>query len=82
MWIVYIIQTSNKSLYTGIALDVERRLKEHISGKGSRYLRGKSPLLVIYREKHPSRSSALKREAEIKRWSHQKKLALSAKTPP
>ena len=76
MWTVYIIQCPDKSLYTGITLDVAERLKEHVSGKGSRYLRGKSPLFVVYKENQPDRSSALRREAQIKRWPHKKKRAL------
>ena len=74
MWTVYILECADKSLYTGIALDVERRLKEHASGKGSRYLRGKTPLRVVYTERKATKSLALKREAEIKSWSRQKKL--------
>ena len=76
MWHVYILKCGDKSLYTGIALDIARRIKEHSSGKGSKYLRGRLPLKLVYSEKFRDRSSALKREAEIKRWTHDEKRAL------
>ncbi len=73
-WYVYILKCRGGSLYTGIALDVARRLKQHSDKKGSKSLRGKLPLKLVFQEAHPTRSSALKREAQIKRWSHQEKL--------
>ena len=72
-WTVYIVETRLKSLYTGIALDVRERLKKHTENVGSRYLRGKAPLKLVYSEKHPTKSSALKREAEIKDLSRSQK---------
>ena len=75
-WFLYILQCKDKSLYTGISTNVERRIKEHSNGKGSRALRGKPPLKLVYQESYRSRSSALKREAEIKKWPRKKKLVL------
>ncbi len=75
-WFLYIVRCKDRSLYTGIALDVKRRLREHSEGKGSRYLRGKAPLRLVYTETFPNRSKASKREAQIKRWPRKKKLAL------
>ena len=76
MWYVYILQCKDKSLYTGVALDVDRRLKEHRSGKGSKYLRSHLPVKLVYQEPFRGKSSALKREAQIKRWPRRKKQAL------
>ena len=76
MWSVYILQCVDNSLYTGIALDVKRRIKEHTDGKGSRYVRSKLPVKLLYHEPCRGKSRALKREAEIKRLSRSKKLAL------
>lgn len=72
-WFVYIVRCRDGSLYTGIALDVEKRLKTHSSGKGSRYIRSKLPIQLIYQELVTNKSLALKREAEIKNWSHREK---------
>ncbi len=76
MYFVYIIECKDKSLYTGITTDVERRFKEHQAGIGGRYTSAKKVVKIVYKEKYPNRSSALKREAEIKGWPREKKLNL------
>jgi len=73
---VYIIECSNKTLYTGITTNLERRFAEHKRGKGGHYTTANPPVKIRFSEKRPSRSVALKREAEIKKWSRTKKLAL------
>lgn len=75
-YFLYILKCKNGSLYTGVTTDVERRVKEHKSGKGARYTRAKGASKVVYTEPHPDRSSAQKREAEIKSWPRAKKLNL------
>jgi len=75
-YFVYILECLDKSLYTGITNGLERRFKERFSGKGCRYTKAKPPVKARYFEEYPSRSEALKREAQIKRWSRTKKLAL------
>lgn len=76
MWQVYIVECSDKTLYTGIAKDISRRLSEHNNGKGGRYTRIRTPIILAYKESHANRSEALKREAQIKRWPKDKKLSL------
>lgn len=78
-WCIYIIQADDDSLYTGITTDVERRFSEH-SGHttGAKYFNGRKPLGVVYREDGHTRSSASRREFEIKRLSRQKKKQLIA----
>ena len=76
MYFVYIIECKDKSLYTGITNDLERRFNEHKSGIGGHYTGSKRVLKIVYTEKHPNRSSALKREAQIKCWTRAKKEAL------
>jgi len=76
MWFLYILKCKDNSLYTGITTDVERRVNMHNNKKGSRAIRGKLPAKLVYTEKHPSHSKALKREAEIKAWPRPKKLLL------
>ena len=75
-WFVYIVTTSNQTLYTGIARDADKRLDEHRAGRGSRYLRGRAPLKMVYKEARFGRSSALKREAQIKSLTRKQKLEL------
>ncbi|NQV88365.1 MAG: GIY-YIG nuclease family protein [Parcubacteria group bacterium] len=74
MYFLYIIECGNGSLYTGITTNVERRFNEHKNGTGGHYTRSHKAVRVVYTEKYPDRSSALKRESQIKAWSRQKKL--------
>lgn len=75
-WFVYLVRCADNSLYTGITLDISKRIAAHSSGKGSRCLRGKLPVTLVYQEARSGRSSALKREAQIKRLSRREKEAL------
>lgn len=78
-WSLYIIEASDSSLYTGITTDVERRFDEHLNRqKGARFFYGRSPVRVVYREDGHSRSSASRREVEIKRMSRREKEILIA----
>ena len=65
-WKVYIIRCSDGTLYTGITTDMERRFRQHAAGNGAKYFRGRQPEQVVYLESDHTRSSAGKREAEIK----------------
>ncbi len=76
MYFVYIIECSDRSLYTGITIDIKRRFTEHKNGEGGRYTRSRGVEKIIYTEKHSDRSSALRREAEIKNWRRERKLDL------
>lgn len=76
MYFLYILECEDGSLYTGITTDVSRRLEEHVSGKGAQYTRARKAKRIAYVEPHPDRSSASRREAEIKRWSRARKLEL------
>jgi len=76
MWHVYILQCADGLLYTGSTTDIDRRVKEHNAKKGGGCTRGRLPVTLVHKEPHPNRSEAQKREAQIKGWSRQKKLAL------
>ncbi|MFC1732712.1 GIY-YIG nuclease family protein [candidate division KSB1 bacterium] len=76
MYFVYILECDDKSLYTGIATDVERRFKEHKKGVASHYTAAHGAVKMVHTEKFEDRGSALRREVEIKRLSREKKLAL------
>ena len=75
-WQVYIIRCSDGSLYTGITLDIERRLSQHGSNTGAKYFRGRRPEAVVYLEGGHSRSTASRREAMIKQLARSDKLRL------
>jgi putative endonuclease len=76
MYFLYILKCKNGSLYTGITTNVERRFIEHKKGTGGHYTRSQGVVKIVYTEEHPDRSTALKREAEIKSWKREKKLEL------
>ena len=65
-WLVYMILCSDETYYTGITTNLQRRFDQHASGKGAKYFRGRRPLQVVYRESGHTRSSASRREREIK----------------
>jgi predicted GIY-YIG superfamily endonuclease len=69
------------SLYTGITNDLDRRLAAHASGKASRYTRSRLPVTLVYQEQQPTKSRALKREAEIKKLPRSHKDTLVREMP-
>jgi putative endonuclease len=77
-WHIYIILCSDDSLYTGITTDVERRFRQHADGRGAKYFRGRQPMRLLYQESGHTRSSAGKREAEIKGMKRADKCLLAA----
>jgi putative endonuclease len=73
---VYIVRCRDGTLYTGYARDPRRREKVHNSGRGARYTSGRLPVVLAYSEPFASKSDALKREWELKRWPRARKEAL------
>ena len=75
-WFVYIAECKDKTLYTGIALDVNKRIKAHNTTNQCRYTRFRKPLKLVYEEACANQYLALKRELEIKSFTRNKKLKL------
>src|SRR5258708_4579654 len=75
MWFVYIVRCTDNTLYTGIAKDVGRRVKEHNSNDrlGASYTRARRPVGLVHSEAMKTRSAAARREYEIKQMSRQEK---------
>ena len=61
------LRCRDNSIYTGITNNLDKRIETHMSGYGSKYLRGKPPVELIYKENFSDRSSASKREIEVKK---------------
>ncbi len=78
MYVVYILECLDGSLYTGITTDIERRLSEHKKGIGSHYTRARGVKKLVYSEKQKNRSLASKREAYIKKLDKKEKMKLKA----
>jgi len=76
MYFVYLLECKDGSIYTGITNDLKKRLDRHKNGLGGNYTRAKGAKKILYTEEQADRGSALKREAEIKKWPRLKKLNL------
>ena len=73
---VYILLCKDGSYYTGYAKNVKRRVERHKKGQGARYTRMHEPEKIVYVEEFDCLSEAMKREREIKSFSHSKKQRL------
>jgi len=83
-WYVYIVRCRTGQLYTGISLDVERRVEEHNRGRGARFTKTRRPVLLVYEETCRDRPSAMRREIEIKRMTRRQKVSMTVafRRPP
>lgn len=80
-YFVYILKCNDGSLYTGITTDIAKRLDEHnTKDTGAKYTKARRPVKLIYEESSQNRSSASKREYEIKKLSRLKKFQLIENT--
>ena len=73
-WFVYIAQAPTSRYYTGITTDPTRRISEHNRNEGAKFAHDQSALRLMYKSPpFPDKSSARKREVQIKGWSRWKK---------
>ncbi|MFA5188125.1 MAG: GIY-YIG nuclease family protein [Patescibacteria group bacterium] len=80
MYYLYILKCADKTLYTGITLDLARRIKEHNFSKlGAKYTRARRPVELVYSKKFRSRSTASRAEAKLKNLTRAEKLKIIAK---
>jgi putative endonuclease len=75
-WTVYVLRCRTGELYTGCTTYLQRRLREHNSGGGSKFTRSRLPVSVVYKEELAGRSEALRRERAIKAMKRSEKLRL------
>ena len=73
---VYILRCSDGTLYTGWTNDLKKRLAAHNAGTASKYTRSKRPVEMLWHETYSGKTEALRREAEIKKFSRSEKLRL------
>jgi putative endonuclease len=77
MWQLYIVECADKTLYAGITIDLERRLREHNSTKlGAKYTRSRRPVELVYSKSFRSRSAAAKAEWRMKRLTRAEKIKI------
>lgn len=77
-WCVYILRCGDGTFYTGCTNDLDNRLAAHQAGTGAKYTRSHLPVKLAYFESQPDRSSAQKREHELKQLSHEDKKRLTS----
>jgi len=65
-WFVYLLLNDKMISYTGIAVDVEDRLRRHNEGRGAKFTRGRGPWRVVHTEGPLSHGDALRREAALR----------------
>lgn len=78
-WYVYLVKCNDKkeTLYCGITKNLEKRIKQHNNNKGAKYIKGKTPVILIRSFEVANKSEALKIEFYIKSLSKSKKLKFS-----
>lgn len=76
----YILRCSDNTFYTGWTNHLEERVKAHNTGHGAKYTRSRTPVELIYYEVFATKQEAMRREAEIKRYSRKRKERLISET--
>ena len=76
-WFFYMVRCKDNSLYSGITVNVEERLKKHNHGTGAKYTSARRPVTLVYSEKCDTVAEAMKREKQVKRWPKIKKEQLA-----
>jgi putative endonuclease len=74
-WHVYLLECADGTLYTGISIDPERRLRQHNAGRGARYTQTRRPVHLLGSVAVCGRGEALRLERRVKRWRPQRKRA-------
>jgi len=77
-WYVYLLECADGTLYTGITLDPERRVKQHNAGRGARYTRSRRPVCLLGSTPVQDQREAMQMERRIKRCTPQRKRAIFA----
>jgi putative endonuclease len=75
-WVVYILECSDGSFYTGISNNVEARINTHNASKGAKYTKSRLPVTLVFEENTFNKSESLRREIEIKKLTRKKKREL------
>ena len=75
------VRCRDNSLYSGITIDLEGRLRVHNKGTGAKYTSARRPVTLVYSEKYDNVAKAKKREAQIKGWSKTEKERLVGGVP-
>jgi predicted GIY-YIG superfamily endonuclease len=75
---LYVLRCADEALYIGVTEDLSGRLARHNEGRGCVFTARRAPVTLVYTESLPTRTAAMARERQIKRWTRAKKEALVA----
>ena len=64
-WYLYVVLCNDSTLYTGITVDINRRINEHNKGYGAKYTKGRGPVLLVHIRQYKNRSDASKAESKF-----------------
>jgi len=76
-WSCYLLLCVDGRYYCGITSNLPQRLRDHRSGRGGSFTSDAKPLALVWYERHNDRSSAARREHQLKSWNHTKKATLA-----
>jgi putative endonuclease len=76
---VYILSCADGSLYTGMTLDLDRRLSEHRAGRGAQWTRRRRPVKLVFSLNDLSYRAACEVERYVKSLTRARKKALVAR---
>ena len=80
---VYIMASQrNGTLYTGITSDLQRRMEQHRTKQGSKFVAHYKVLKLVYAEAFSDPSEAIAHEKRVKKWHRKWKLELIEKSNP
>lgn len=80
-WKVYLLECKDNSVYTGITNNVEKRMKAHKTGKGSKYVKSKRFKKLLYTINADNKIDAAKTEWKIKKLTRNNKIDYFLKHP-
>jgi putative endonuclease len=75
-YFVYMVRCKYGTYYTGYTDDLQKRIEKHNSGQGAKYLRGKSPIELVYAKEYRYLKNALLGERNLKKLKRKQKEAL------
>jgi putative endonuclease len=82
LFYVYILKCRKGTYYAGYTNNLEKRLKLHNKGKGAKYLRGKTPVKLVYVKEYKCYKNALHAERNIKKLRRKEKERLIKRYVP
>ena len=77
-WFCYVLRCADNTYYTGVAVDLDKRVAKHNAGHAAKYTRGRAPVRLVWSRRCRSYADARALEAHLKAWSRAKKKQLVA----